>query len=181
MAAIMPLLKAEDLWRLSSDLRCELIDGVLIEMSPPGPEHAGIALTIGSLVNVHVRARNLGRVLGEAGFILRRDPDTVRAPDVAFVRADRIPPTGLPKTFWEFAPDLSVEVVSPNDTPTEVQAKVREWIEAGVRLVWVVDPSTRTVNVIRSLRDRVTLAATDVLDGGEVLSGFSCRVSEVFE
>jgi Uma2 family endonuclease len=104
----------------------------------------------------------------------------VRAPDLAFVCRERLPPENQPRGFWEIAPDLVVEVVSPNDTRAEIQLKVREWIEAGVRLVWVVYPDSRTVEVIRTLLDREELTADDTLDGGDVLPGFSCAVAELF-
>ena len=172
---------ADDLFKLPSDLRCELIDGVLIKMAPPGVEHGGIQATLAFLMSEHVRPSRLGRVVTESGFVLRREPDTVRAPDVAFIRAERIQPGRLPAKYWDLAPDLVVEVVSPSDTASEIQSKVREWVEAGVRLVWVVYPESRTMNVIRSLGDRVTLSTEDTLDGGSVVPGFSCRVAELFE
>lgn len=181
MTTRIKLLTAEDLYQLPSDLRGELVNGVFIEMAPPGPEHAGVTMTIGWLLSSHVRARALGRVMAEAGFVIRRDPDTVRAPDVAFVRAERIPPAGLPRRFWELAPDLVVEVISPSDTPAEVEAKLRDWLEAGARLVWLVYPDNRTVQVVRSLRDRERLDSDALLDGGDVVPGFSCRVAELFE
>jgi Uma2 family endonuclease len=178
VAKAVTLLTAEDLERLGSDCRCELIDGVLVEMPPVGGPHARITTTL--IVLLHPVAHVLGELYTELGCILARNPDRVRAPDVAFIRMERIPPEGEPRGFWEIAPDLVVEVVSPNDTPAEIQLKVREWIEAGVRLVWVVYPDTRTVSVVRSLLDREELTSDDTLDGGEVLPGFSCRVAEVF-
>ncbi len=180
MATATRLLTAEDVFNLPSDLRCELIDGVLIEMSPPGPEHGMIAATIARFLGNHAVSQRLGIVFGEAGFILRRGPDTVRAPDAAFIRAERVPPTGPPKTFWETAPDLIVEVVSPNDTPAEVQAKIHTWIEAGVQLAWVVYPATHRVVVVRSLQERVELTEEDTLSGEDVLPGFMCAVHEIF-
>ena len=133
------------------------------------------------MVLLHPVSRRLGRLYTELGCILRRNPDRVRAPDLCFIRSERIPPEGEPRGFWEIAPDLVVEVISPNDTPAEIQLKVREWIEAGVRLVWIVYPDTWTISVVRSLLDRVELTADDILDGGDVLPGFSCRVAELFE
>jgi Uma2 family endonuclease len=140
-----------------------------------------ISATIARILGNYAVSRHQGVVFGEAGFVLRRGPDTLRAPDAAFIRADRIPPTGPPKTFWETAPDLIVEVVSPNDTAAEVQSKVRDWIEAGVRLAWVVYPSACRVVVVHSLQEREELDAEDTLSGGEVLPGFSCPVNEIFE
>ncbi len=179
MATATRLLTAEDVFKLPSDARCELIDGVLIETSPPGPEHGMVAATLTVLLGAHVREQRLGIVFGEAGFILRRGSDTVRAPDAAFIRADRVPPTGPPRTFWEIAPDL-VEVVSPNDTPAEVQATIHTWIEAGVRLAWVVYPSSHRVVVVRSLQGREELTEEDVLSGEGVVPGFACPVHDIF-
>jgi Uma2 family endonuclease len=181
MATIAPLVTVEDLANLPSDLRYELIDGVVIEVPPANARHGHIAVKIAGRLDGHATANHLGLVFVEVGFILRRNPDRMRAPDVAFVRADRIPPGGVPETFWEVAPDLVVEVISPNDTPTEIRTKVREWIEAGVRLVWVVYPGNRTVEVLRSLQLRQILTADDTIDGSDVLPGFSCQVAEFFE
>src|SRR5205807_4190515 len=122
------------LYELPDAFRCELIDGVLIELSPPGGEHAGIASEINGLLREFVKPRGLGRVVGEMGFVLRRDPDTVRAPDVAFIRAEHIPPTGLGRGFWDGSPDLVIEVISPSNTASEMQGKLRDWIEGGARL-----------------------------------------------
>lgn len=180
MATSTRLLSAEEFWSHPSNRWCELIDGVPIEMSPPGFEATTVAATIAGLVFAHVRPRRLGYVLTDPGVILRRGPDAVRAPDVAFIRADRVPPEGMPKAYSDIVPDLIVEVVSPSDRPAEVQGKVREWLEAGARLVWVVYPSNRTVDVIRSLQDRAVLGVTDTLDGGSVLPGFACSVAEIF-
>jgi Uma2 family endonuclease len=180
MAQMVTLLTAEDLERLPSDLHCELIDGVLIERSPPGNPHGRVVVkVIGALL--HAEAMGLGRVFGEGGFILRRGPDTVRAPDVSFFSAGRELPSGIRPAFWGVAPDLLVEVISPWNTAAEIQSKVREWLEFGVREVWVIYPDTRTVQVIRSFQERVTLSEDDTLGGGEVLPGFSRSVFELFD
>lgn len=180
LAQAVALLTAEDVLKLPSDLRCELIDGVLIQMSPPGGLHGRVSANVAYVLK-RAELSGQGVALGEVGFILRRNPDTVRAPDAAFIRKDRIPAGGIPKSFWEIAPDLVVEVVSPFDTAAEIQSKVREWLEAGVRLVWVVYPDSRTVNVIRSPTERVTLSVDDLLEAGDVVPGFSCRVAELFD
>lgn len=99
---------------------------------------------------------------------------------MAFIRSERLRP-GSDTGFLEMAPDLVVEVVSPSNTPAEIQAKIREWIEASVRLVWVVYPEGQTVTVIRSLLERIELRADDTLDGADALPGFSCRVSDLFD
>ncbi len=139
------LLTADELLRLSTagDRRYELVKGELYEMPPAGASHGDIAMEIGSRLRVYVKANQLGRVFAaETGFVLRLDPDTVRAPDASFVAEDRLPPGDLPTGFLEFAPDLAVEVVSPGDRPGEVREKVEDWLRAGTRLVWVVHPST---------------------------------------
>lgn len=183
MAKTATLLTAEDAEKLPSEVRCELIDGVLIEMPPTTMEHGRSEGKASALLINHVAPWGLGEVLtGNPGFILRRNPDTVRAPDVAFIRAGRFPAGRLPRRgFAEIAPDLVVEVISPSDTPAEVQAKVRDWIEAWVRIVWVMYPEQRTVHVIRSLQERLILDESAVLDGGDVVPGFSCRVAELFD
>jgi len=181
MASSVRLLTAEDIERLPRDKRGELIDGVFIEVPPANAQHGHIAVRIAVLLDSFARPRGLGSVSTEVGFILRRNPDLLRGPDVALVRAERVPPGGPPATFWALAPDLAVEVISPEDRPAEIQAKVREYLEAGTRLVWLVYPATRTVVVIRSLLEREELVEADTLDGGEVLPGFSCRVAEIFE
>ena len=179
MAQVVSLMTAEDLERVPSDVYCELIDGVLIEMSPPGIRHARVAAKVtGALLEAE--RMGLGLAFAEAGFIVRRGPDTVRAPDAFFVRHDKILAAGPPRAFSDQPPDLLVEVVSPYDTRMEIQTKVREWVEFGVRMVWVVNPDDRTAQVIRSLQDRVALTEEDVLDGAEVLPGFSFPVSELF-
>jgi Uma2 family endonuclease len=180
MATPTKLLTAEEYFLHPLSRWSELIDGVIVEMSPPGSEHGTRQATV---IGVLLRAQmsGTGRVFGELGCTIRRNPDLVRAPDVAFIRKDRIPLTGIPKGFWEGAPDLAVEIVSPGDRPGEILTKIREWIEAGARQVWVVYEDSRTVHVVRSLQDRVTLSVEDTLEGGDAVPGFRCLVSELFE
>jgi Uma2 family endonuclease len=161
--------------------RLELIKGELRTMAPAGGEHGALTINVTLPVGAYVRANGLGVVFGaETGFILARDPDTVRAPDLAFVRQERIPPTGVPRGFFPGAPDLAVEVVSPSDIFTEVEDKVQEWVEAGCRLVWVINPRRRRVTAYRSLTDIVVLTVADALDGHDVLPGFRCPVADLF-
>ena len=112
----------------------------------------------------------------ETGFQIATDPDTVRAPDVAFVRRERIPSTGLPKAFWPGAPDLAVEVVSPGDTVEEVDEKVADWLDAGTEAVWMVKPKTQDRHGVQRPSVLAVLTADDEIDGGELLPGFRCRV-----
>ena len=127
------LMTAEQLFELPDDgYRSELVDGEIIRMTPSGAEHGVLSSRIGRLLDEHASAQGLGVCCGaETGFILRRDPDVVRAPDAAFVAAARIPKSGIPRTYWPFAPDLAVEVVSPSDGLAAVQAKVAEYFAAG--------------------------------------------------
>ena len=177
------LITADELLRLPDDgWRYELLKGELIKMTPAGPRHGRIAMKLGSLLEQHASAHNLGSVYAaETGYRLEHDPDTVRAPDVSFVSRDRLPPEGESDRYWPFAPDLAVEVVSPSDTVSEVQEKVMDYIAAGTRLVWVAHPKTRTVTEYRSLAEVRVLTAADLLDGADVVPGFSYRVGELFQ
>jgi Uma2 family endonuclease len=127
----------------------------------------------------HVQLTGAGELLAaETGFTLFRNPDTVRAPDIAFVRRERIP--GETGGFPHMAPDLAVEVLSPDDRPGETLAKVGDWLEAGTQLVWVIDPERRVARIYRLDGTESVLAETDALQGEEVLPGFSCRLSTIF-
>jgi Uma2 family endonuclease len=160
--------------------RYELVRGELIMMSPPGSEHGRIEMNVAIPLGTFVRNRKLGTVFGgDTGFLIGRDPDTVRSPDVAFVRSERIGDK-LGKGFFPGAPDLAVEVLSPNDRAMEVLAKVHDWLDAGCREVWVVDPDTRQV-VIHYSRDRIViLTINDEVHGGDIVPGFAMPVAEIF-
>jgi len=149
-------------------------------MAPAGFEHGRIVSRINARLQGFVERHNLGVVTGaETGFQIESDPDTVRAPDVGFVRAERLPPTS-PTGFFPGAPDLAVEVLSPYDRATDVTARVQDWLAVGCCLVWVVDPSTRTVTVYDAQRTARVLSERDELNGGETLHGFCVRVAELF-
>jgi len=161
--------------------RQELIAGRLHEMEPTGFLHGRVTVSVGRVLDEHVRAHGLGVVVGaETGFVLARDPDTVRAPDAAFVRAERVAPGDLPETYWPGPPDLAVEVLSPNDRPAEVEAKARDWLAAGTRAVVVLDPRAQAATLHRPDSDPVVLGADDVLDLDPELPGFSVVVAELF-
>jgi len=159
--------------------QAELVRGVLIVREPPGGRHGRIAMNFALELGMHVRAHKLGVVYAaETGFTLSRRPDTVRAPDVAFIRHDRLPshePIGYP----ELAPDLVVEVLSPGDRPGEVLAKMADWLSAGTRLVWVIDPERRIARVYRADGSETIVTADQALDGEDVVPGFSCRLEAV--
>jgi Uma2 family endonuclease len=171
---------AEQLAQATGLGRCELVRGELVMMSPSGFQHGRIVAQLTHALVQHVKEGRLGIVTGaETGFRLGRDPDTVRAPDVALVRAERVPPVE-PSGFFEGAPDLAVEVLSPGDRVGEVSAKIQDWLAAGCRLVWVVDPGTRTVTQYRSRSEIALLTAAETLAGGDVVPGFSLPVAEIF-
>ena len=180
---VRPGMTAEELYELPDDgMRHELVEGELRAMPPAGFEHGSVAADLLIRVGSFVYAQKLGVVLAaETGFVLRRGPDTVRAPDVAFVRADRVPPREERRTFAELAPDLVAEVTSPYDRVGEVNGKVAQWIDAGVRLVWVVDPETRVVVAHQPGGVAHLLREGDILDGNDVLPGFRLPLSELFD
>lgn len=174
------LLTAEELLQLSiPDKHVELVRGVLVVREPPGGRHGRIAMNIAVELGTHVRTHQLGVVYAaETGFTLSRRPDTVRAPDVGFIRRDRLPspePIGYP----ELAPDLVVEVLSPGDRPGEVLAKIADWLSAGTTLVWVIDPDRRIARVYRQDGSEAIVTAEAALDGEEVVPGFSCRLDQL--
>ena len=159
--------------------RAELVRGKLVVREPAGLRHGRVAMDLARRLADHVDARGLGQVYAaETGFALARDPDTVRAPDIAFIRGNRLPdpePTGFP----HLAPDLVVEVLSPGDRPGEVLAKVGDWLSAGTRCVWVVDPTARVARVYRDDGSEQILTADQTLDGEDVVPGFSCGLGEI--
>ena len=177
------LLTAEDLLRLSGEgVRGELIRGVLHETMSTGLKHGRIVMKLGALLMNFILPRALGTLVGsDSGVLLERDPDTVREPDLAFTSAERLPIDADIDGYSEVVPDLVVEVVSPGDQPHEVADKIAMWLSHGVRLVWVVRPDSRTIEVHRAAADVQTLEESDMLDGLDVLPGFSCSVSAVFD
>jgi Uma2 family endonuclease len=160
------------------DKRVELVRGVLMVQELPGLRHGRVTTNLILRLGVHVHAAALGRVYAESGFKLASDPDTVRGPDIAFIRRERLPdpePVGFP----DFAPDLVVEVLSPSDRPGAVLAKVADWLSAGTRLVWVLDPSRRVARVYRDDGTEEVLTADQALAGEDVVPGFSCPIAEI--
>jgi Uma2 family endonuclease len=173
---------ADELLRMPDDgFRYELVKGELKRMSPTGDEHGGVTMSLASPLYQHVKLNNLGRVYAaETDFKLESDPDTVRAPDIAFVSRERIQATGRIQGYRGGAPDLAVEVLSPDNTKREMAEKVKDYFAAGARLVWIVNPKLKTVTVYRSLSDIVMLTEKETLDGGEVVPGFRIPVAEIF-
>jgi Uma2 family endonuclease len=179
---IVRSLTAEEFFSLDQhDVRSELVQGEVVRMSPAGGEHGVVAMRIGSRLLAFVEAYDLGVVCAaETGFLVDRDPDTVRAPDAAFVSKQRMGNTRPPKKFWPFAPDLAVEVVSPSETAESIQERVREWFAAGTRAVWLLYPSLSAFHVYRSPADVRIFQKGDVLSGEDVLSGFICAIADLF-
>jgi Uma2 family endonuclease len=171
---------AEELAVLPDDgYRHELVGGELRRMAPAGFRHGAVAVRLAVLLDEFVRPRGLGTVVGaETGFVLERDPDTVLVPDAAFVAADRVPADQRP--FAALAPDLVVEIVPPSDRARRVAEKAVLWLEAGSRLVWVVDPERQTISVHRPGAEATTLTAPDDLEGGDVLPGLRAPVADLF-
>lgn len=174
------LLTAEDLAQVRlPDKRMELVHGRLLVREPPSTEHGRIQATLAYFVTDHVRRNGLGVVFGQdTGFRIASGPDTVRGPDLAFVsheHAAELPRRG----YAALAPDLVAEIISPDDRPGEYLAKVAQWLEAGTRLVWVIDPQRAEARVCRADGSLTIVGEDALLDGEAVLPGFSCPLSEV--
>lgn len=150
-------------------------------MSPAGAEHGRVAMRLGAALEQFVRPNDLGDVYAaETGFLLERNPDTVRAPDVAFVRREQLESLNNHDGYLALAPDLVAEVVSPSDTWSAVESKALDWLEAGCRMVLVVDPTTRTTQVYRT-KDRIqVLEETDEIDGDDVVPGWKFEIVNLF-
>jgi Uma2 family endonuclease len=161
--------------------RHELIRGEVQRIPLAGGVHGEIGQELGWRLGAHVAANNLGQLYAAGtGFLLAEDPDTVLAPDIAFIRADRLPPREDQVGYVRVPPDLVVEVVSPNDRASEIAAKVALYLSLGVRAVWVIEPRLQTVTLYEVDRRPRILVADDVLDGGENVPGFQVAVAELF-
>jgi len=175
------LMTAEELLARSSELgRCELIQGELIKMSPAGGLHGLIGMRLLRHLDQFVQSNKLGELtLAETGFRLETSPDTVRAPDVAFIASDRVAQAKTEK-FIPIPPDLAVEVNSPGDTVGEVVSKVQWWLAHGTRAVWVVDPKSQTVTTYHPDGSARVVHRGETLTGGDVLPGFELPLDKLF-
>lgn len=180
--ATTKLMTAEDLFRMGEETdRLELIRGELQRMPPAGGEHGEIGVELTGHLWLHVREHRLGRTYSaDTGFILERDPDTVLAPDVAFIRTERLPAKADRVGFLPVPPDLAVEVISPSERRGAIATKAGLYLSAGVRLLWLVRPRTRTIEVHRADGSHQTLHTGDALDGEDVVPGFHLPVAELF-
>jgi Uma2 family endonuclease len=172
----------EELLEITDRPMPELIDGQLVERPPMGQKADAVAARILRLVGNHVDAHQLGLINGSQGSyqIFPHDPKKVRIPDVSFTRRERLPDGNVEEGHGKIAPDLVVEVISPNDSATDLMTKVRDFLDAGVRLVWVANPETCDVFAYRSDGTGAILKSGDELDGGDVLPGFRCPVADLF-
>jgi Uma2 family endonuclease len=175
------LITGEELAGMGEIGPSELIEGEIVPMSPTGDEHAGIEVNISTALQQFVRSNKLGKVrAGEVGIYTRRNPDTVRGADVLFISNERYAQKQS-ASYLDVAPELIVEIMSPNDRWSDVTQKLREYFAIGVGLVWVVDPQARIVYAHRALTDVREFTAEDTLSGDDVLPEFAVKVAELFE
>jgi Uma2 family endonuclease len=174
------LLTAEQALEWAGEGRWELVRGEVQEMPPAGWEHGVQSASLAHYLWDHVKKNDLGQVLtNDPGFLVARNPDTVRAPDIAFIPKSKVPAT-LPKGWITVVPDLVVEVISSNDRWSKVQDKIAEWLRFGVRTIWVADAESRSISVYRPDQPLRVLTEQDTLEGEGIVPGFSLPVREVF-
>lgn len=171
---------AKNLFENPPERRCELIKGTIQFLEFSGCKHGRVTANLAVSVARWVTERQLGYVFGEGtGFLIEQDPDTVRAPDVAFVVADRVA-ARLPAQFFPGPPDLAVEVLSPSDTASEVQEKAESWLNSGCREVWLVDPRRKTATKLTPAENSIVQQTVESLTT-DLLPGFSLAVAELFQ
>ena len=176
------LMTAEELERVDIPGKStELVRGRLVVLEPPSFYHGHVSAKLLFLLGQHVFPRNLGWLSSQdTGFRIATNPDTVRAPDVAFTSRERVPVLQR-RGYGAFAPDLVAEVLSPDDRPGEVLSKVGDWIGAGVRLVFVIDPVRRAVRIYRADGSQGLVDESGLLDAEDVIPGFSCRLADFLD
>lgn len=178
------LMTAEDLWEMPEvpGKQFELVNGELVEMPTASHYHNLIVFLIGRLIDAFATERNLGYTFVDGvSFVLRRNPDDVRGPDVSFLARNRVISLEMLRKPWEGAPDLAVKIISPSDRAVDINEKIRAYQAAGTRLIWVVWPDTKSVTTYDVGGSISDLQAGDVLDGGEVLPGFTVTVGRLFD
>lgn len=168
-------------WLPDEEGRMELAAGAVVREPPPGAEHGYVGMRLLAALLQHVDEHDLGLVVSmDTGFVLAEEPATVRAPDLAFISKERLPADGIPTGYWRLSPDLAVEIVSPSDRVDVVHGKTLDYLNAGVREVWVIHPRSRSVMVFRSPTEVTVLTEGDTLDGGPVVPGFRIALSGLF-
>lgn len=182
MTTAAGLLSAEDFAALPTNgIRLELVRGEIRAAPPAFVDHGSAAMTLSGYVSYFVKTKKLGNVYAaETGFLLARNPDTVRAPDFAFIQASRVTSAATASSWGTIIPDLVIEAVSSGDRPKEITEKVSMWLDAGVRLVWVVYPAQREVATYCPGQPEQRLSESDMLDGLDILPGFTLAVADIF-
>lgn len=165
-------------YELNPEKSYEIVNGLPEEKEMPGARHGGVAARLIIRLGNHVESNNLGELYSEASFTIGQNE---RTPDVAFVAAERIPPEGEPASMWPMAPDLAVEVISPNDIYLKVMSKIEDYFAAGVKQVWLIDPEYRKVSVYRSSAEVTIFPEESELASEDLLPGFRCRLSDIFK
>ena len=181
--ATAQLLTAEEFYAMPAPkdgTKQELVRGKVVTMAGPGVEHGEVQGQVYFLLKTLLNQNKIGRVMVESATVLERKPDTVRGPDVSYYSKERLPLDKRVVGYHDEVPDLCVEVVSPSNSMKQLKAKAKDYLFAGVRLVWIVDPEDRTVTVIVDPLESRTLEADATLDSGDVLPGFACKVSDLF-
>jgi Uma2 family endonuclease len=180
MSTAARLITAEEFFAMPGSRHKELVRGEVVEGMPPGGVHGIVAALVAAFLIQWNKQHTRGVVGVESGFIVDHGPDTVRGPDVSYVRPERMPEGGAPEGFWQIAPSLAIEVVSPSDTAEEIDIIVGEYRDAGTEAVWVIYPRTRRV-IVHTLDGLARSFGPDAtLESPELLPGFSCPVQELF-
>lgn len=180
MSDTAQVVTADQLFTQADGERYELVRGVARVCEPPGGLHGRLAARIAARLSDHVERNGLGTVLVEAGYLLRQGPDTVRGPDVSFISAGRMAPDQIPDRFISGAPDLAIEILSPGSRWPEVHQLLAEYLGAGARMVWVVEPIQRRVTVHYPDRPPQSIAGESLLEGEDVVPGFSLATADLF-
>jgi Uma2 family endonuclease len=173
-------LTLEEFAQLPDDgVRHEISEGELITMPPPKSLHTLIALVILEALQAYLKQRGGARAFPEAGYVLSRDPLSIRQPDVSVLSTERIQSTA-PDDYFEGAPELAVEVVSPSDSAEDLDVKVEQYLQSGAKQVWILYPKTKRIHVFQPDSQVRVLDGMQTLEGGDLLPGFSMKVVEVF-
>ena len=170
----------EELYEMGDIGRCELVEGKVVRMSPVKPGHGRFEFRLAKHISDFVEANDLGEVMvGEVGVYVRREPDTVHGADILYISHERLE-RATPDSFLDVAPELVVEIMSPSDRWNEVKRKLREYLSAGVNVVWVVEPDERVISVYRSPTDIQEFTTQDDLVAADILPGFSLPLADLF-